>query len=191
HPKLYYVAAAIYVLCAAMRLARFNVEVRSADADDHQEFAGLPSPAAAAVVASLLVFFCSLQDTDDLPFFTELLKGQGVDVWIMWCMPVALVVLGLLMVSRFPYPHLVVTFLRGRHSFPLLASLVILVGLAALEWQFALAVITIGYVLVGIGLGLFRLVTLGRLERGPELTESALPDADEPFDPPRSPPYLN
>ncbi|MHC4077491.1 MAG: CDP-alcohol phosphatidyltransferase family protein [Planctomycetota bacterium] len=191
HPKLYYVAAASYVLCAAMRLARFNVEVRSADADDHQEFAGLPSPAAAAVVASLLVFFCSLKDTDDLPFFTELLKGHGADVWIMWCMPVALVVLGLLMVSRFPYPHLVVTFLRGRHSFPLLASLVILVGLAALEWQFALAVITIGYVLAGIGLGLFRLVTLGRLERGPELTESALPDADEPFDPPRSPPYLN
>jgi phosphatidylserine synthase len=103
----------------------------------------------------------------------------------------ALVVLGLLMVSRFPYPHLVVTFLRGRHSLPLLASVVILVGLAALEWQFALVVLTIGYVLVGIGLGLFRLITTGRMERGPELTEAALPDADEPYDPPRSPPYLN
>ncbi len=191
HPKLYYVAAAIYVLCAAMRLARFNVEVRSAEADDHQEFAGLPSPAAAAVVAGLLLFFCSMKDTSELPFFTELLKDVNGEVWIMWCMPVTLVVLGLLMVSRFPYPHLVVTFLRGRHSLPLLASLVILVGLAALEWQFALAVLTIGYVLMGIGLGLFRLITTGRMERGPELTEAALPDADEPYDPPRSPPYLN
>jgi len=191
HPKLYYVAAAIYVLCAAMRLARFNVEVRSAEADDHQEFAGLPSPAAAAVVAALLLFFCSMKDTGELPFFTELVRDLGGEVWLMWSMPVALVVLGLLMVSRLPYPHLVVTFLRGRHSFPLVASLVILVGVAALEWQFAVAVLTIGYVLVGIGLGLFRLVTTGRVERGPELTEAALPDADEPFEPPRSPPYLN
>jgi len=194
HPKLYYVAAAIYVLCAAMRLARFNVEVRSADADDHQEFAGLPSPAAAAVVAALLLFFCAMKDTGDLPFFTELLQGSSGEVWVIWFLPVALVVLGLLMVSRFPYPHLVVTFLRGRHSFPLLASLVILVGLAALEWEFALVVLTIGYVLVGIGLGLFRLMTTGRMERLQELTEAALPDADEPdepYDPPRSPPYLN
>ncbi len=191
HPKLYYVAAAIYVLCAAMRLARFNVEVQSADADDHQEFAGLPSPAAAAVVASLLVFFCSLKDSDEQSFFTGLLRDGGADAWIMWCMPMVLVLLGLLMVSRFPYPHVVVTFLRGRHSFPLLATLVILMGLAALEWQFALAVLTTGYVLFGIGLGVFRLVTTGRFERGPELTEAALPDADEPYDPPRSPPYLN
>lgn len=191
HPKLYYVAAAIYVLCAAMRLARFNVEVRGADADEHQEFAGLPSPAAASVVAAMLLFFCSMKDTGDLPFFTELVKGYGGEVWIMWALPVALVVLGLLMVSRFPYPHLMVTFLRGRHSFPMVATLVILVGVAALEWQFALLALTIGYVLVGLGLGLFRLVTSGRMERGPELTQEHLPDADEPYDPPRSPPYLN
>lgn len=188
HPKLYYVAAAIYVLCAAMRLARFNVEVRSEAADDHTEFAGLPSPAAAAVVAAMLVFFCALKATqEDLPFFTAWLAEHGAENWLAWSLPSVLVVLGLLMVSRIPYPHLIVTMLRGRHSFPFLATLVIAVGLAALEWQFALALITVGYVVAGVLLGVFRLVTTGRLERTAELRSEALPDADE-YDPPHSPP---
>jgi len=47
HPKLYYFCAAVYVLCAAMRLARFNVE-STPDEKDHREFQGLPTPGAAA-----------------------------------------------------------------------------------------------------------------------------------------------
>ncbi|HLQ38754.1 MAG TPA: CDP-alcohol phosphatidyltransferase family protein, partial [Planctomycetota bacterium] len=65
HPKIYYGAAAIYVLCAALRLARFNVET-STDEEDHAEFKGLPSPAAAAVVCALVLFFCTRDQRDTL-----------------------------------------------------------------------------------------------------------------------------
>lgn len=53
--KLGWLAAFIYVACAALRLARFNTRASSTD---KRYFQGLPSPAAAAVVIGMVwVFF--------------------------------------------------------------------------------------------------------------------------------------
>lgn len=158
-PKLFYAAAAVYVLCAALRLARFNVET-GADEDDHKEFKGLPSPAAAAVVCSLISLFCTSHD-ENTDLGRWLLGPDNFDR-IVVAMPAVLVLLGLLMVSRVPYPHAMSAILRGRHSMPFLAALVVLIIVAAVEWQFALAVCTIGYVAWGMLLGLFRVVTRHR-----------------------------
>ncbi len=49
--KLGWIAAFIYCTCAAFRLARFNVKL---DIDNKQFFFGLPSPAAAALLASFI-----------------------------------------------------------------------------------------------------------------------------------------
>src|SRR5215472_8842607 len=46
--------AALYVVCAVLRLARFNLE-NSPDAASHKRFKGLPSPAAAGCVVSLAI----------------------------------------------------------------------------------------------------------------------------------------
>lgn len=155
HPKLFYAAAAVYVLCAALRLARFNVET-GADEDDHTEFKGLPSPAAAAVVCSLVALFCTSHDST--PDLGEWLGTEHFDK-IVIAMPAALVLLGLLMVSRVPYPHAMSAILRGKHGMPWLAALVVLIVLAAIEWQFALVACTLGYVVWGLLLGTFRFVT--------------------------------
>src|SRR5207248_7895554 len=48
------VIATLYVLCAVLRLARFNVE-NTPDPASHKRFRGLPSPAAAGCLASLAV----------------------------------------------------------------------------------------------------------------------------------------
>ena len=158
-PKLFYAAAAVYVLCAALRLARFNVET-GADEDDHREFKGLPSPAAAVVVCSLVALFCTSYDGDtDLGRW--LLGRENLDK-IVVAMPGLLVLLGLLMVSRVPYPHAMSAILRGRHSMPFLAGLVVFLVVAAVEWQFALVACALGYVSWGMLLGLFRLVTRHR-----------------------------
>lgn len=159
HPKLYYAAAAIYALCAAMRLARFNVEVESPDEEDHREFSGLPSPAAAAVICSLIAFVAARDDSKAL-ISGRFLPPEVFDS-ILMALPAVCVALGLLMVSRFPYPHLVNAIVRGRHSFPFLATLVVLVFIVAIEWQFALAALTVLYVLSGIVLGGLRLLTRG------------------------------
>jgi CDP-diacylglycerol--serine O-phosphatidyltransferase len=160
HPKLYYGAAAIYVLCAALRLARFNVETGPQEVE-HREFRGLPSPAAASVVCALVAMFCTREDRQG--FGRALLSDDQLD-WVVIGMPLVLFALGLLMVSRVPYPHAMHVIVRRRHSFPFLAGLVVLIGIAAIEWQFALAIVTIGYVCWGLVLGLYRLLTTGRVD---------------------------
>ncbi|MEO6593500.1 MAG: CDP-alcohol phosphatidyltransferase family protein [Planctomycetota bacterium] len=155
HPKMFYAAAAVYVLCAALRLARFNVETGVGE-EDHRVFKGLPSPAAAAVVCSLIALFCSRNNPDaDLG---RLILGPAHFDWIVVTMPGVLVLLGLLMVSRVPFPHAMYAILKGRHSMPFLAALVVLIVMAAVEWQFALAVTTVGYVLAGLSWGFYRML---------------------------------
>lgn len=160
-PKLFYGATVIYLLCAAMRLARFNVETPGAEVDDHKEFKGLPSPAAAAVVCALVAFYCAHPEEHT---FSRAILPEFVYTSILPALPIAVTMLGLLMVSRFPYPHLVNSVLRGRHSFPYLASLVVLVVVAAVEWQFALLALTMIYVLSGLVLGVYRLLTRGSMD---------------------------
>lgn len=176
-PKIIYASAVVYVLCAAMRLARFNVEVPGDSAEDHQEFSGLPTPAAAAGIAAMLTFFCFLTSGSAGSLF-GFLVDLDLAVGIVKALPICLVLLGLLMVSRVPYPHLVVTMLKRGHSFPFLASLVVLLALIALEWEVGLLALISIYVLIGFGLGLFRIVTTGRLDGRP-------PERDVEGPPPR------
>lgn len=161
HPKLYYAAAAIYVCCAALRLARFNVETGPQE-EDHREFRGLPSPAAAAVVCSLVALFCTRDDSGDW-LGRALITREHLN-WIVIAMPIVLAMLGLLMVSRVPYPHAIHALMKGRHSFPFLAGLVVLIGMAAVAWQLALAAVTIGYVVWGLLLGGYRLARGRRID---------------------------
>lgn len=172
-PRLYWAAAAIYVMCAAMRLARYNVEEVETDDGVHSEFVGLPTPAAAAVVCSMIAFFVTRGDGRAL--ISKLLPDPQTHELMVVAMPATLVVLGLLMVSRFPFPHLVATLARGRYSFPFLATLVVMVFVAAIEWQFALVALSVTYVLWGVLLGLFRLLTSGRMG-GPRGGDSAQPE---------------
>ena len=48
--------AGLYVACAVLRLARFNVE-NVPDESAHMSFQGLPSPGAAAPIAALVLLF--------------------------------------------------------------------------------------------------------------------------------------
>ena len=73
-PRIALAAAFIYAACAALRLARFNVQI---DVVDKRFFNGLPSPAAAAVVAGFVLLM------DDLNI-------DGIDVaW--WAFAVTLI----------------------------------------------------------------------------------------------------
>jgi len=75
--------AFIYVACAALRLARFNVQVGTAD---KRYFLGLPSPAAAATLVGL-VWFCTEAG----------IKGESVALYSL----ILTTFVGLLMVSNF------------------------------------------------------------------------------------------
>ena len=83
--KLGWIAAFVYVAGAALRLARFNTQLEVAD---KRYFQGLPSPAAAAVVAGFVWI------ADDYAIDPETLR------WLAW---VITVFAGLTMVSNLKY----------------------------------------------------------------------------------------
>lgn len=173
-PKLVYSAAVVYVAGAAMRLARFNVET-GADEEDHREFKGLPSPAAAAVVCSMIAMFCT-KGSESAELGNWLLKPEHYDLIVM-ALPGVLVLLGLLMISNVPYPHFVIALAKGRHSMSFLVAAVVVVAIAAVEWQLAMVTMTAGYVVWGMGLGAYRAL----FGRGRRDDDDDSDDADQPI----------
>jgi len=59
--RLGWLASFMYVICAALRLARFNVQQDSSDAN---YFKGLPVPGAASFIASFILFTSTLTGLD-------------------------------------------------------------------------------------------------------------------------------
>ncbi len=109
HDKIWLIAAA-FAACAALRLARFNVE--TTQDDDHMHFSGLPSPAAAAAIAGFAILFYELRRKDN-----ALIYAEDIDQWVQSALPFFGLLVALLMVSRIPYPHVVNQMLRGQRSF--------------------------------------------------------------------------
>jgi len=118
HSEAIWSVAALFACCAAMRLARFNVETDSDD--DHTTFAGLPTPAAAAVIASFAVLSYTLRNEANVG--RE--NFAAYDWWMQRLLPMFSIVIALLMVSRIPYPHPLTQFVRGQRSFAQLVAIV-------------------------------------------------------------------
>jgi len=110
HREAVWVIAAAFAACAALRLARFNVE--TSDEDDHLTFSGLPSPAAAAAIAGFAIMFYTLRKEDN-----PLIYAAQIDTVLQTVLPFFAVLFALLMVSRVPYPHVVNQVFRGQKSF--------------------------------------------------------------------------
>lgn len=123
HPRLLWVIAVLFVLCAVLRLARFNVE--TGEEDSHASFKGLPSPAAAGTVAAFAVAMPGLTQLTD-PTVSE--TSRQIATWLTSAVSVGLPLLTLgmacLMVTRIPYPHFSNQWLRGRRNFQHLLQLV-------------------------------------------------------------------
>ena len=115
HSRSLWLIAALYVVCAVLRLARFNVETDEDDA--HDSFSGLPSPAAAGTVASfpLMVFWFRHLEDSELVKPSERL-GQQLNQWTEFVLPIITLAVACLMVSRIRYAHLFNQLVRGRRN---------------------------------------------------------------------------
>ncbi|WP_168017079.1 CDP-diacylglycerol--serine O-phosphatidyltransferase [Halomonas salinarum] len=105
--KIGWVVAFLYVACAALRLARFNVQIGSTD---KKWFIGLPSPSAAALVAASVWTFHSF---DANAFFFKLL------------MLAVVAASGVLMVSNIRYYSFKDVDLKGPVPFVVLLAIVL------------------------------------------------------------------
>lgn len=142
---------AIYVSCAALRLARYNIESQRVHRDF---FFGMPSPGAAGCVASLAILIVPgdrhLIDSQlrELTVLEGLSKSLHRPV--LMAMPFFLLTLGVLMVSRVHYPHVPDRLLRGRKSFMHLLVLITAFALIVMHPDLMLAVGFNGYMIFGI-----------------------------------------
>lgn len=116
-PKVATVLAMVYVLGAALRLARYNVESARVTVPNHvtRVFRGLPSPGAAGVIASIVL----------------LRHEYGLDA-VAWGLLVGAPVLGVLMISRFAFTHVMNRYLSGSRS-PFVAVFLLLAVFLAVE----------------------------------------------------------
>ncbi len=127
HREAVWAIAGLFVCCAALRLARFNVETD--EQNHHFTFAGLPAPAAAAVIASTAMFSYTLRNEINFEMY------NGYDFWFQRLMPPFAVLLALMMVSRIPYPHLITRLLRRKRSFAHVVAIVFgLMALWTVRW---------------------------------------------------------
>ena len=131
--KLGWVAAFLYTACAALRLARFNTQRGISDASF---FTGLASPAAAAVVAGSVW----LGHEYALP---------AARAPLSWGHAVLLILLGFLMIARFPYYSFKTLRLEARVPFARILLLVAVLGLIALDPPLVLWCLFFVYALSG------------------------------------------
>jgi CDP-diacylglycerol---serine O-phosphatidyltransferase len=142
HHNMIWIIAALYTACAAMRLARFNVE--NDEEEDHLHFTGLPSPAAAGAIASFAILFYTLRKETN-----ESMYAASFDDVMQYALPVFAVLVAILMVSRIPYPHIVNQLFSGQHSFAHLAMIVLFLAGVMLVRGFAVPLVSAVFVLQG------------------------------------------
>ena len=134
--------AFVYLLCGAVRLARFNVITHPllyrGEAESNKDFVGLPIPAAAGTVASLVLLLLNLSAND-----REL--GQ----WAL-ALPFILVLVSVLMVSTVRYPSFKqVDFeMKARLKY---AVLLFIIGVVVWRWhEISFFFLFLGYISYGL-----------------------------------------
>lgn len=146
--------AFLYLVCAATRLARFNIRA-TAGQDSRRFFAGLPSPAAAGLVASLAFTF----------------PAPAADVGVAVARTAVVVAAGLLMISRFRYRSFKEFDLKTRRSFTYVLAIALLL-VPILAWpEGTLLLLAIAYTLSGPALWVAGMLSRDRTDPAADVPE--------------------
>jgi CDP-diacylglycerol--serine O-phosphatidyltransferase len=127
-----WIVSGIFVVCAALRLARFNVQAGHVDKN---RFVGLPVPGAAVMIASLVLAYSyfELESPHALAAIVALLT----------------VALAAAMISRVPYPSFKSVNLRHRAPVEMLVAILVVAAFFFAMPQFTAFVAATLYVLSG------------------------------------------
>ena len=144
----------VYLLCAAVRLARFNVITNPLlykSKDSSKDFVGLPVPAAAGTVASLVLLLLHLsEDTLEVHQLALLL-------------PVLLLLIALLMVSTVRYPSFKQVDWQTKTRFRTFVLIIVAAGLIFWQYEVAFVSLFLAYIFYGLFGHIRRVRLIGRL----------------------------
>ena len=123
------VVASVYLLCGALRLARYNCLSAMPNSGHSTEFLGFPIPASAAMVASLTMFLIWLEE-----------KNLPTSSW-RWVLLALLVFLSVMMVSEVKYPSFKKLDFRSRRPFIKFVAAVVVVACFVFLWKYLVPIV--------------------------------------------------
>lgn len=132
----------IYLLCAAIRLARFNVIthplLHKPGTRSNKDFVGLPVPAAAGTVAALVLFLLNLAAHE-----------RELQRWAL-VLPVLMLLIAILMVSTVRYPSGKQIDLQTRTKLTTLVVYIVVAAGVVVYHEYAMLGCCLGYIFFGL-----------------------------------------
>jgi len=137
-----WIIAFVYLLCGALRLARFNClsqNIRGKEEAEEcsREFSGFPIPAAAGLIASLTLMMLSLDE------------GQRTIGRWKFALPVVLLFLSFMMFSRVKYPSFKGLNWGSQRSIPRFLIIILILIFTAMNYEWMPSVLFIMFLLYG------------------------------------------
>lgn len=130
-PEIGWFIASIYLICGALRLARFNCLAAMPGVSGGKEFMGFPIPAAAGLVASV-TYFLIWNETQDKEFLTG---------WTRFILPALMLLLSMMMVSEVKYPSFKKLDMKSRRPFTTMVIAILFIGFVVILWRYILPII--------------------------------------------------
>src|SRR3984957_15552052 len=130
-PEIGWFIASIYLICGALRLARFNCLAAMSTGGGGKEFMGFPIPAAAGLVASLTLFLMWEDQSD---------RDLSHAPW-SFILPGLLIFLSVMMVSEVKYPSFKTLGLRARRTFAKMVIAILFIGCLVVLWRLILPIV--------------------------------------------------
>ncbi len=132
----------VYLLCAGIRLARFNVIthplINKGEKPATKDFVGLPVPAAAGTVAALVLFLLNLAEQD-----------RELQRWAL-ALPPLLLLIAIMMVSKIPYPSGKNIDLQTKTPLPYFVLLLVVAGAIMAFKEIGIVVVMLSYIFFGL-----------------------------------------
>jgi len=130
--------ASVYLVCGAMRLARFNCISAANDGTGNKHFRGCPIPAAAGVIASLTLLMLWLEE-----------GNKEIGPW-KYGLAALMAMLSYLMMSNLEYPSFKSINWRTRRSPAWVLISIIIVAFSVQNWQWMPSVLFVSYLTYGL-----------------------------------------
>jgi len=127
-----------YLLCGAIRLARFNCLAIMASGKPSRDFTGCPIPAAAGVICAVTLLLLDVGK-----------KKIELGIW-EWCLPALMILLSWLMVSKVRYPSFKGLSWKTKRTIPYFFAVIFVVALIIYKPYIMPAVIFVGYLFYGL-----------------------------------------
>lgn len=133
--------ASLYLVCGALRLARFNVIASMNEEKANKEFTGLPIPAAAGLISSITLWLLTYYYDESI---RALEKGTG-----KYYLAGLMIFCSLMMFSKFQYPSFKNFNWKTEHSIQKFILICVALCTTILFYKVMLAVIFLFYLFYG------------------------------------------